>query len=85
MSEPVILLGNNPDDYVPCQHVIPLAKPTLILTEEEYYQAMREYEQWRDEQALSNIFDPTKTYIATPRPFQPKQPSVACATDGETE
>jgi hypothetical protein len=50
MSEPVILLGNNPDDYVPCQHVIPLAKPTLILTEEEYYQAMREYEQWLDEQ-----------------------------------
>jgi hypothetical protein len=33
-----------------------------MLTEEEYYQAMREYEQWRDE-----------------------QPSVARATDEETE
>jgi len=56
-----------------------------MLTEEEYYQAMREYEQWLDEQALSNIFDPTNTHIATPRPFQPKQPSVAYATDGEED
>jgi hypothetical protein len=50
MSEPIILLGNHPDDYVPCQHIIPLIKPTLTLTDEEYYQAMREYEQWIDEQ-----------------------------------
>ncbi len=58
-----------------------------MLTEEEYYQAMREYEQWLDEQALANkyIFDPTKPHIAAPRPFQPKQPSVAYATDGEED
>jgi len=53
--EPIILLGNHPDDYVPCQHIIPLAKPTINLTDEEYYEAMREYEQWLDEQEQSEM------------------------------